>query len=214
LGKYDEAIAGVSEAAAIAAPEGRESFKDLLASATLSSAAIALSQKKFPEAIAKAQKAVELAGTEYKVTAIRAHAVLGLARARSGRAAEGRKNCETAVQLARALQDPRLLSDALLALAEAALAAADAQTALTVGAEAQQRFRGAKQVESEWWALSIQARASAKLGNAENARRFSAEANGIVSSLEQKWGSDNYKSYVARPDVADVYQQLLVLAKT
>jgi tetratricopeptide (TPR) repeat protein len=214
LGKYDEAIAGVSDAAATAAPTAGESFKDLLASATLSSAAIALSQKRFPEAIAKAQKAVELAGTEYKITATRARALLGLAQARSGRAAEGRRNCEEAVQLARALRDPRPLSDALLAFAEAALAAGDAQTALTAGAEAQQRFRGAKQVESEWWALSIQARASAKLGNAENAQRFAAEANGILSSLEQKWGSDNYKSYVARPDVADVHQQLLVLAKT
>jgi serine/threonine protein kinase/Tfp pilus assembly protein PilF len=214
LGKYDEANAGVAEAEATAAPAGGESFKDLLASATASSAAIALSQKKLPEAIAKAQKAIELAGTEYKVTAIRAHAVLGLAQARSGRAAEGRKNCEEAVQLARALQDPRPLSDALLALAEAALAADDAQTALTVGAEAQQRFSGAKQVESEWWALSIQARASAKLANAANAQRFASEAKTILSSLEQKWGSDNYKSYVARPDVADAHQQLLVLAKT
>jgi tetratricopeptide (TPR) repeat protein len=214
LGKYDEAIAGVTEAAATAAPSEGESIKDLLASATLSSAAIALSRKTFPDAIVKAQKAVELAGTEYKVTAIRAHAVLGLAQARSGRAVEGRRNCEEAVQQARLLRDPRPLSDALLALAEAALAAGDAQTALTVGAEAQQRFSGAKQLESEWWALSIQARASAKLGNAEDARRFAAEANGIFSSLEQKWGSDNYKSYVARPDVADVHQQLLVLAKT
>jgi tetratricopeptide (TPR) repeat protein len=214
LGKYDEAIAGVSEAAATAAPAGGESFKDLLASATLSSAAIALSQKKLPEAIAKAQKAVELAGTEYKVTAIRAHTVLGLAQALSGRAVEGRRNCEDAVQMARALQDPRPLSDALLALAEAALAAGDAQTALTVGADAQQRFKGAKQVESEWWALSIQARASAKLANAENAQRFASEAQAILSSLEQKWGSDNFKFYVARPDVADVHQQLMVLAKT
>lgn len=214
MGRYDEAIAGVSEATATAAPAGRESFKDLLTSATLSSAAIALSQKKFPEAIAKAQKAVELAGTEYKVTAIRAHAVLGLAQARSGQAAAGRSNCEHAVQLARGLRDPRVLSDALLALAEAALAAGDPQTALTVGAEAQQKFSGAKQVESEWWALSIQARASAKLSDAENARQFAENAKGILSSLEQKWGSDNYKSYVARPDVADVYQQLVLLAKT
>jgi nitrogen fixation protein FixH len=214
LGKYVEAISSVSEAAAIAAPASGETIKDLVASTTLSSAAIALSQKKFPEAIAKAQKALELAGSEYKVTAIRAHAIRGLAQARSGRAAEGQRNCEKAVQLARALREPRPLSDALLAFAEAALAAGDAQTALTVGAEAQQRFRAAKQIESEWWALSIQARASAKLANAENARRFAAEAEGILSSLEQKWGSDNYKSYVARPDVADVHQQLLVLAKT
>ncbi len=213
LGKYDEANAGLSEATAAAAPDGREPFKDLLASTTLSSAAIALSQKKSAEAITKAQKAAELAGTEFKVTAIRAHAVLGLAQARSGQAAAGRKNCEAAVGMARAMRDPRPLSDALLALAEAALAAGDAQTALTVAAEAQQRFAVAKQMESEWWALSIQARASAQLRNAETARQFATQAEGILSSLEQKWGSDNYKSYVARPDVSDVHQQLLVLVK-
>src|ERR1044072_7109847 len=116
--------------------------------------------------------------------------------------------------MARALQYPRPLSDALLALAEAALAAGDAQTALTVGADAQQRFKGAKQVESEWWALSIQARASAKLANAENAQRFASEAQAILSSLEQKWGRHKFKFYVRRPSVAGVDQQVMVLAKT
>jgi hypothetical protein len=31
--------------------------------------------------------------------------------------------------------------------------------------------------------------------------------------LEQKWGSDNYKSYVARPNVEDVRLHLSALAK-
>src|SRR6185436_11790224 len=157
--------------------------------------------------ISKARKALELAGDEFKVTAVRAYYVLGLAQARSGQAAAGRKSCEDSVQLARTLRNPRPLSDALLALAEAALAAGDSQTALTVAAESQQRFKAAKQLESEWWALSIQARASARLGNAENARQLASQAENVLASLEQRWGSDNYKSYVARPDVVDMRAQ-------
>ena len=209
LGRYDEALADLSEAATSAASEGREPYKDLQANTALSAATLALSRKEFSEAMAKARKAIELAGEEFKVTAVRARATLGLAQARSGQTAAGRKSCEDATQLARALRDPRPLSDALLALAEAALSAGDAQTALTTAGEAQQRFSAAKQFESEWWALSIQARATAKLGDAENARQFAARANDILASLEQKWGSDNYKTYVARPDVAELRLQLV-----
>ena len=214
LGKYDAAAADLSEALATAEPAGHEPYKDLLAEATESSAALALSQKVFSEASAKARKAISVAGSDYKATAVRARATLGLAQARSGQTGPGRKSCEEAVQLARTIRDPRLLSDALLALAEAMLASGDAQTALKTASEAQQRFSGAKQLESEWWALSIQARAAARLGDPENARQFAAKSNDILSSLEQKWGSDNFKSYVARPDVKDLQLQLSLLAKS
>ena len=61
---------------------------------------------------------------------MRAKSILGVAQTISGQAAAGRKQCEDAVTEARTLKDPFLLSQALLALAEAALNAGDAQAAL------------------------------------------------------------------------------------
>jgi tetratricopeptide (TPR) repeat protein/tRNA A-37 threonylcarbamoyl transferase component Bud32 len=212
LGRYEDALAGLAEALKFA--EGGEGYKDLLTDATWSGAALALSQKKFPEASSKALKALELAGSEFKLNAVRAGATLGLAQARSGQAQAGRKRCDDAVTLARTMRDPRPLSDALLALAEAALAAGDAQTAFNSAAEALQRFAAAKQFESEWWALAIQARASEKLGDKDNARQLASMAEAKLSSLEQKWGSDNYKSYLTRPDVEELHRLVLALART
>lgn len=214
LGRYDEASAGFTEALATAEPAGRDPYKELLAEATWSAAAMALSQKKFPEASSKALKALNLSGAEYKLTAVRAGATLGLAQSRSGQAEAGRKRCEEAVKLARTMRDPRPLSDALLALAEASLAAGDAQTALQSAAEAQQRFAAAKQVESEWQAAAIQSRASEKLGDKENSRRLAKVAESLLVSLEQKWGSENYKTYLARGDVEELHRQVVSLARS
>ena len=212
LGRYEEAAARLAETLQFA--EGGEGYKDLLTDVTWSSAALALSQKKFPEASSKALKALELAGSEFKLHAVRAGATLGLAQARSGQAEAGRKRCDEAVKLARTMRDPRPLSDALLAFAEAALASGDAQTALNSAAEAQQRFAAGKQFESEWWALAIQALASEKLGSKDSARQLASKAEEKLASLEQTWGSDNFKSYLTRPDVEDLHRQMLALART
>src|SRR5437763_4925617 len=158
LGKYETAMADINEATTIADPSGTEPYKDLLADVTWSAAALALSQRKFPEAISKAEAARKLAGTEYKFTAVRAGFTLGLARLLSGQAAEGRKQCEEAVQLARSLRNPLPLSEALLALTEAAFNAGDAQAAINAASEAQQRFTAANLHEYEWRAYAMEAR--------------------------------------------------------
>jgi hypothetical protein len=149
-----------------------------------------------------------IAGTEFKVFAVRSRATLGLALARSGQAAAGRKECEQAVQLARELQNPLWLSEALLALSEAALAAGDANAALASATEAQARFTAAKQNESAWRAYAIQALANDKLANRENARQLAQQAESLLSSLEGLWGADNYKSYLARPDITELRRLL------
>ena len=211
MGDYENARVDLAEASAIAAPAGQEPYKDLLADATWSTAAMNLSQRNFSGAATTAQKALDLAGNEYKITAIRARAALGLATALSGQANAGRKRCDEAVQLARAMHNPHLLSEALLALAEATLAAGDAQAAVTAAGEAQVSFNAANQHESEWRAFAIQALASDKLGDKDKARQLAAKADSIRATLEQPWGSDNYKSYLARPDVVEWIRQLASL---
>ncbi len=211
LGRFSDAHANLDEALAIAEPPGQEAYKDLLADATCSAAGLALSEAKAAEAVSKARRALAIAGSEIKVSAVRSRATLGLALARSGQAAAGRKECEQAVQMARALHNPLWLSEALLAFSEASLAAGDAQGALTSATEAQSRFASAKQNESLWRAYAVQARAKDKLGDKEGARQSAQQAESVLSSLEGVWGTDNYKSYLARPDIIELRRQIAIL---
>jgi tetratricopeptide (TPR) repeat protein len=210
LGRYEDARADLAEALSIAEPAEQE-YKDLLATATWSAAALASTQRKFPEASTKAQRSMDLAASEFKVSAIRARWTLGQALAFSGQAAAGRKRCEEAVQLARNMRNPRWLSEALLALAEVVLAGGDAQSAMASAVEAESYVGPAKQRESGWRAYALQARASDKLGEKGRARELATKAESVLSGLEQMWGSDNYKSYLARPDIIELRRQVAAL---
>jgi tetratricopeptide (TPR) repeat protein len=212
LGKFADAHTNLDEALAIAEPPGDEPYKDLLADATCSAAGLALSEGKPAEAVSKARRALAVAGSEIKVSAVRSRAILGLALARSGQAAAGRKECEQAVQMARALHNPLWLSEALLAFSEVLLAAGDAQGAITTAIEAQSRFATAKQNESLWRAYAIQARATEKLGDTTTTRQLVQQAESLLLSLEGAWGTDNYKSYLARPDIIELKRFLTNLS--
>lgn len=208
LGKLKEASTALEEALVIAENAGNDPFKDLLAGVLVSNASLALIQRKLPVAITQSQRALDLSATAYKSTAVRAGAILGLARSMNGQAAVGRKHSQEAVDLARTLLDPRWLSDALLALSEAALISGDTQTALAAASEAQQRFANASQRESEWRASLILALANEKTGNQDRAQQLAKQAAAILAALENEWGSQNYDSYVSRPDVQECRKQL------
>jgi serine/threonine protein kinase/Tfp pilus assembly protein PilF len=204
LGRYEEARASINEARELAdQPEG--AIKPLLVDVALREAQLALSQRRFPEAKARAQASLASSSTQFEVTTIEAKFTLGLAQALSGSAPEGRKLCEEAVEQARRASDEALLSKSLLALAEVALASGDAAVALRNALEAQVRFARASQPESEWRAWLVAARAERD----EAIRRsYTARASEILSSLEQKWGTDAFNSYMTRPDVQISRQQL------
>jgi tetratricopeptide (TPR) repeat protein len=208
LGKQDQAFPALAEALAIAAPPGSDPYKELLADVTVSEAQLALSSGKFPEAATKAQKALDLSGSEFKSISVRANCTLSLARARLGQGAAARKSGEAALAQARNMSDPRPLSEALLAAAEAALSAGDAQSALTNAVEAQKRFAAAKQRESEWRAWLIQARATERAGDKTRAIQMASQAASVLATLEQTWGSENYQSYLTRADVQECRRQL------
>ena len=200
LGRYPEARAALAEALAIAQPAGRDPFKELLADTLASTAGLELSARKFPEAAAAAQRALELAGTEYKITAVRARYTLALTQAEAGQLVPARKNCDEAVSLARTMRDPLPLSEALLALAEIALAAGDTQTALNSINECQPRFAAAGQRESEWRTWFVKAAASQKAGDAGQAKDAIARGEEILQALQKDLVNDS-QSYLARPDV-------------
>lgn len=208
LGKYDDARANLNEAFGIAQAPGQETNKDLLVGTTQVLADIALSQNDLPQASANARKAVQLAGADYKVIGSRSRWILALALARSGQLGPARKLTQEALDLARTQANPYFIAEALLALAEVALINKDAQAALAAATEAQTHFAAARQHESEWRALLIEARADESLDNKEKARELATRAESVLASLEQQWGSESFKSYLARPDVTSLRQQL------
>ncbi len=103
--------------------------------------------------------------------------------------------------MAEGASDPRLLSNALLALAEASLLSGDATQALAASGRAQQMAQSADQTEAEWRAWLLVGLASQRLGDAPAAREALARANALLSSLRQKWGAEDFGRYLNRPDV-------------
>ncbi|HEV8141120.1 MAG TPA: protein kinase [Pyrinomonadaceae bacterium] len=201
LAQYDNANAAIDEALQIAQPPGRDPNLQLLALVHLTKSRMALSAANFADAITNGNKALELSSGKFKSIEVRAGFTVGLAEARSGNTVSGKKKCETALALARTLTNYDLLSQALLAYAEASLFAGDAPAGLASAGEAQQRFTTAQQHEGEWRALAIQALATLKSGDKTRASEIAAKARTALAALEQLWGGDSFRQYAERKDI-------------
>jgi serine/threonine protein kinase/lipopolysaccharide biosynthesis regulator YciM len=201
LGRYQEARTDLDQALAAGINPGGAPNKELLAWANLFDARMALSQRKFNEAIARSKQALTLAGANLKPVSVRATFVQGLAESLNGQHESGRKRCEKAVELARAMRDPRPLPEALLAFSEAALQSGDAQAALANASEAAEKFSQAKQYESQWQAVAIQARTHAALRDPGGGNEFTSRAHDLMNTIAIEWGKDTYSVYCTRPDV-------------
>jgi len=207
LGRFDEAKALLDQASAIANKPGGE-LKRLSVETQLALAEIALMQDNFANAKATAEKVVELAGTEFKGSATGAKIVIGLAEGYSGAKSAGKQTTSAAVDLAKQLNDPAQLASAQSAFAAALLLAGDSRSAATNALQAQEVFARLGQMESEWQALLIAAQASEDLGDKNQARDYAMRAKNTFSKLEQRWGSEDYKSYLSRPDIQRFRKQL------
>jgi tetratricopeptide (TPR) repeat protein len=204
LGKYAASASSLNEAAELAKNQG---YTQVLAEIEMIRGQIALSLRHFPEAITRSQHALDLSG-QYRDVAVPAKYTLGLAQAESGSTREGVDTCKQAVDMAKAYGDAALLSRAMLALAEALEASGDASSALSLALEAQKRFSSAGQQESEWRAWLIAAQASLSKHDRAAAEEQLTQANEVISSLHQKWGEDDFNSYLSRPDIQVSHKQL------
>lgn len=205
LGRYDEARKALSDAAPVADRE--DAPKNLSATYYLALARMALSERHFPEALARSQQAFALTGTELKRAAIMATFTSGLAQALSGSSA-GRIKCEQAVKSARELGDPLLLAESLLMLAEAQLHGRDAAAALKSSLEAQELSARIGSPDTELTAWLTAARASRGTGDFQNAREYATRADKLLGSFEQLWGNSNYNFFLNRPDIQLARTQL------
>ena len=205
LGRYQEARDALDLAFKIA-NQPNANLKTVLAWVHLTNSQMALSERRLGEAKTESQQALNLSSANYRDVALQAKYSLGLAQALSGAAQPARKPCEEAVAMAKEVKSPRLLSSALLALAEVLLLGNDLPRALATALEAQAMFAHAGQQDSEWRALFIAARASQIAGNKSAAHDYASRAEGLCTDLQQKWGPEAYAGYLRRSDI-DIYRR-------
>ncbi len=207
LGRYEEAKVALDEAYAIAGgPEA--AFKSQLAHVDLIAAQMALSLGHRVEATTRATAALKLAGLDYKDTALQAKQTLALTEAVFGAPKKAMALVEEAVDAARELKLPRLLSTALLASAEVRIAAGDGHGALADAQAAQKVFASAAQLESEWRAWLVSARSMRLEGDRSSAYDYAVRAETSRAALQNRWGEQNYQGYVRRPDIQVHLKQL------
>lgn len=207
LGRYSEAQSLLDQGAAIADKPGSD-LKQLSLQIKLLRAEIALSQGSFADAKGRAEKVFADAANDSPNVAVAAQRVIGLAQAYGGAAAAGKKLLETATEQAQGLNDVALLARLRLALAEAMLLAGDSQGALAKAVEAETTFAQLGRQASDWQALLVAAAASQNFGDKNSARDYGARAKETLGKLEQRWGSENYNSYLSRGDVQKFRKQL------
>jgi serine/threonine protein kinase/lipoprotein NlpI len=207
LGQYEDAEQALADSRQLA-----ESFEqpdqELVARLHLITAQMALSRGRLEVAQTEGSRALERAGGQFEGIAIEARSTIGLAQAYAGKAQAGVQNCSEAVEQARRLGLPHLLSAALLAHATAQLKAGDMQAAASNALIARETFTRSGQLESEWRALVIALQASRSMNDAAFANAYAAEASKTLTNLEQRLGSESYKVYLERPDVQRIRSQL------
>ena len=207
LGRSDEAQAAIDEAILLAErPEGR--YEPLLADIYTVNALLELSSGHLRESESKSRQALDLASTKYPDVIVLAKQILGLSRVRSGATRVGTRLCEQAVEFAKSTGDSKLLSGALLALAEAALDDGEAARALEAALQAQESFAHLGKPDSEWRAWLIAAEASERLHRQTAAREYGSYAVNRLSDLEKKWGTEVYRRYQQRSDITEFRKQL------
>jgi serine/threonine protein kinase/Tfp pilus assembly protein PilF len=212
LGNYPEAHAALDKAFEIAnRPEAN--YKAALAWVHLTRAQMALSERNYSEAKKSAQLALDVSASQIPDVILQAKYCMGRAEAFSGAAQAGKKSCEEAVAMAKKVNDPQLISSALLALAEVLLIGNDSLGALENALQAQKIVAQSGHQDSEWRALLIAARASDLTGNRSAAYDYASRADRLCAGLEQKWGKEAYEGYLRRPDIQNYRNQVAQILK-
>jgi len=77
-------------------------------------------------------------------------------------------------------------------------------------------FASGAQLESEWRAWLVSARSLLLEGDSSTAYDYATRAESSRAALQARWGDDNYRGYVRRPDIQGNLKQLrqLLQAKT
>ncbi len=167
---------------------------------------VALSQRRFREAILLCERELVRKPRPAPVIACELKRILGLARVRVGHQQEGWKSCAEALTMAHQARDRALLSSVRLAAIEALWRNGDPQGSLALYDEGQADFKSFP--ETNWRALAFAARASYGLGDRARADDLARQAEHQVAELSKLWGSESFDSYIHRPDIQEIRWRL------
>jgi tetratricopeptide (TPR) repeat protein/predicted Ser/Thr protein kinase len=204
LGRYGEA----QQALDAASPGTARTLRDQLDAVRCR---MALSQRQFAVVVAIGRRLLSQAGLSNEAAA-EAGSVLGLALVSTGAGREGVASTSQAVALAVKSGKPSLIAETGLAQAEALLADGDARKGLDTALAAQPELARTGRQEAEWRCWLVASRAAAALGAGAKSGEYAHQASNILATLEQKWNSDSYRTYLARPDIQYARSQLARLA--
>ena len=204
LGRYQEARHALDQA-------GASTSRSVAALDDQIRGAMALSQHQYAAALEFSRRVLAQTGLSIGVTTT-AKSTLGLAQLATGARRDGLAAVAEAAQLAAKSDTGLLIAETGLAQAEALLASGDARPALEAALAAGRWAAGAGNQEAEWRSWLWAARAENSLGHSPQAREDGQKASQLLAGLEQKWDSDNYKTYLSRPDIQDGRGQLARLA--
>ncbi|HEY0546436.1 MAG TPA: protein kinase [Pyrinomonadaceae bacterium] len=207
LGRNVEARQSLDEATDLASKPDSP-YKAVLVEIEMIRAQLALTERDFASAKKISQRALDEAGKSYPDVAVGAKITLGLAQSLSGQTREGKLTCEDALAMARQENEEALISDAMLALAQALYESGDAAGALKQALEAEEHSARLGEQESIWRAWLIAARSSLRTGDRQGAREQLAHANDALSTLQQQWGTQAFELYQSRRDVQALHRQL------
>ncbi len=210
LGKFADSKSLLDQAIVIANKPGGE-LKRLAAESQLALAWHALLQNNYAEAKANAAKALESAGNEFKAVQFGAKLCAAIAEAHSGSKAAAKQSSVDGLELARQLNDPAQIAVAELVSAITALDAGDTSAAMGFAQQAEEVFGRLDQASLRWQALVVLAQSSQNSGDKTRATEYAVRARDILATLEQRWGSDNFNSYLNRPDIQVRRKQLAQL---
>ncbi|CAN5581712.1 hypothetical protein BH24ACI2_BH24ACI2_02000 [soil metagenome] len=211
LGYFQEAKDKLAKVQTIV-NEGGGSLSQLAGKIHLINAQIALSERNFAKAVKDAE---QVGGTADSSAAFETNRIIGLAQTISNsKAGEGVQKCVTALRYAADTKDPRTINIAKLALAEAYLNTGSYADALATALQAKDYFAAAGQPESAWRSWLIAARASRQKGDEENAGEYASKARETLSGLQTDWGEENFKTYLAKPDINLYFKQIEELTQS
>lgn len=207
LGRYEEARASLAEASQLAS-QSKDSYPAVLAEIQMIEAQIALSERRFPEAKQISERAIKEAGASYLDVSFGAKITLGLAQAFSGQAREAKRTCEEALAMAERTGEDALISEAMLALAEALYESGDHDGALTRALTVRERLARSGEQESQWRVWLLAARISLRKGETAAAQEQLARANDALLKLQTQWGAEAFDRYQSRKDILFLRKQL------
>ncbi|MEO8372548.1 MAG: hypothetical protein ABI806_25400 [Candidatus Solibacter sp.] len=200
LGRSADGLKLLTEVERDMAPLG-DGAKSLTLRTVWVRAAEALARRDFTAAQRLADRVLETGkgGSPYRL--LTARYIKGLAKVHSGEGQAGRKLCAAVWAEAKTLTSTSFRVEAWVATAEAALAAGDAESALSLASQALTECERLGEEGFAYRSALIAAKAAIRAGSPEILRQAQTAAAQHASVLNRLWGADALTFYQARPDL-------------